>query len=244
MTNDIVLHQVQSVQVGLRTADGYINATAMTAGHRERTQQRKDVFDWLRLKRTEETLQHLSSVTGIPVTELYQVFQGGAPENQGTWIHPKLAVRFGMWLSDEFGLAVEEWVEEWRSRPTQPAIPQSFAEALRLAADKEEENERLKIINQSLEKDNLALSTAVDRLWDRSTIKRVAAYNNCSEKVFNWRLLKAAAQNLGETVYKVPDNNYPDGVNVYSHDAWRLAYPEYRLPETTTLVINSHAWEG
>jgi hypothetical protein len=142
-----------------------------------------------------------------------------------------------MWLSSEFGLAVETWVDEWRSQPTRPVIPQSFAEALRLAADKEEENERLKLINQSLTEDNLALSTAVDRLWDRSTIKRVAAYNNCSEKAFNWRLLKAAAKTLGEEIYKVPDNNYPDGVNVYSHDAWRLAYPGYLLPETTTLKV-------
>lgn len=27
--------------------------------------------------------------------------------------------------------------------------------------------------------------------------------------------------------------------DIYSHDAWRLAYPQIRLPETTTLVIKN-----
>ncbi len=41
----------------------------------------------------------------------------GSPENGGgTWIHPKLAIRFGIWLSDEFGYLVEEWVEQWLTK--------------------------------------------------------------------------------------------------------------------------------
>ncbi|BAT56824.1 KilA-like protein (plasmid) [Nostoc sp. NIES-3756] len=64
-------------------------------------------------ERTKETLNHLSSITGIPVIELYQSFRGSPENGGGTWIHPKLAVRFGIWLSDEFGYQVEQWVEEW-----------------------------------------------------------------------------------------------------------------------------------
>jgi hypothetical protein len=240
MANDIVLHQIGNTQIGLRSLDGYVNATAMASAHKARTGQQRNVAHWFENKRTKETLEHLSSVIGIPITELYQVFQGGTPENQGTWIHPKLAVRFGMWLSDEFGLAVENWVEEWRSQPTaKPILPGNYVEALKALVKAEEEKALQQAQIESLEEDNLALATAVDQLWDRSTIKRVAAYNNCSEKAFNWRVLKAAAKALGEEIYKVPDINYPNGVNVYSHDAWRLAYPGYRLPETTTLRISS-----
>jgi hypothetical protein len=127
MANDIVLHQVQSVQVGLRQKDGYVNATAMAAAHQAKTGKRKDVSNWLKTAKTQEDLAQLSSVTGIPVTELYQVFQGGSPENQGTWIHPRLAVRFGMWLSSEFGLAVENWVDSWAQNKHRNPYPENFA---------------------------------------------------------------------------------------------------------------------
>jgi KilA-N domain len=119
---NIILHQIGNTAVGLNSEDGFVNATAMTKGHRERTGQRKDVHNWLQSKRTKETLEHLSSVTGIPVTELYQVFQGAHHEQQGTWIHPRLAVRFAMWLSDDFGLTVENWIEEWSKGRQSPIV--------------------------------------------------------------------------------------------------------------------------
>ena len=119
MTDQILDHEYAGVIVGQYVSDGYINATAMASAHKARTGQRKDVANWLQTKRTQEELKHLKSVTGIPVTELYQVFQGGASKDQGTWIHPKLAVRFGMWLSAEFGYEIECWVKEWAA----PVIP-------------------------------------------------------------------------------------------------------------------------
>jgi hypothetical protein len=83
---NIILHQIGNTAVGMNSGDGYINATAMVAGHKERTGQRKDIADWLRLKRTQETLEHLSLITGIPVIKLYQVFQGSPDAGGGTWI--------------------------------------------------------------------------------------------------------------------------------------------------------------
>jgi KilA-N domain len=121
MIDQIVKHEYAGITVGQHISDGYINATAMASAHKVRTGQRKDVSDWLRTRRTQEELDHLKSVTGIPVTELYQVFRGGAPEDQGTWIHPKLAIRFGMWLSAEFGYEIECWVKEWSAPVISPA---------------------------------------------------------------------------------------------------------------------------
>lgn len=130
----IILHQVGQTAVGMNSTDGFINATAMAKGHRERTGQRKDVADWLRLNRTKETLEHLSTVTGIPVTALYQVFQGGNDqEQQGTWIHPRLAVRFGMWLSDDFGLTVEDWVSDWNGTRNSVVSLPPYEEAVKIA---------------------------------------------------------------------------------------------------------------
>lgn len=112
MSIEIIKLSVQGSAVGYRKEDGYLNATALTKAYFEVSGKQKNVADWLRLKRTKETLQHASTVTGIPITELYQVVQGGNPENQGTWIHPKLRARFASWVSDEFGYMVEELVEK------------------------------------------------------------------------------------------------------------------------------------
>jgi hypothetical protein len=239
MANNIVLHQIGNTQIGLRALDGYVNATAMASAHKMRTGQQKTVAHWLENKRTKETLEHLSSVIGIPITELYQVFQGGTPENQGTWIHPKLAVRFGMWLSDEFGLAVENWVEEWRSQPAPSVIaPTTMVEALKLALKQAEQIELQQAQITLLEEDNERQAEAIDELWNYSSILRVAKFNNCSEKAFQWHKLKAASQALNVEIKKVPCPRFVTK-NLYSHDAWRLAYPGYRLPETTTLRISS-----
>lgn len=110
---NIISHKVNESFVEQRQSDGYVNATALTKAYKLATGKRRDVSEWLSNKRTKETLNHLSSKTGIPVINLYQAFQGSSETGGGTWIHPKLAIRFGIWLSDEFGYLVEEWVSEW-----------------------------------------------------------------------------------------------------------------------------------
>ncbi|BAZ18649.1 KilA-like protein (plasmid) [Calothrix sp. NIES-4071] len=110
----IITRTIQSSVVEQRASDGYINATALASAYKKATGKRRDVASWLELERTKETLEHLSSITGKRVIELYQAFRGSPENGGGTWIHPKLGVRFAIWLSDEFGYIVEEWVEQWR----------------------------------------------------------------------------------------------------------------------------------
>ena len=63
----------------------------------------------------------MSSKTGKPVCELIQIKKGGRDVSiRGTYIHPKLSIRFAIWLSDEFGYTVEEWVEEWLTTGKNP----------------------------------------------------------------------------------------------------------------------------
>lgn len=47
--------------------------------------------DYRRLNNTEAFLGELSSVMGIPITDLVVSIQGGVPELQGTWVHPDIA---------------------------------------------------------------------------------------------------------------------------------------------------------
>lgn len=133
---DFIVHNVSDVNVPLDSGDGYINATALSHAHKVRTGQVKNVADWIRLKRTTESLSHLSSVTGIPISLLTRTVRGNFAngEQQGTWIHPRLSVRFAMWLSDDFGLMVEDWVREWQMPPKEQrqSLP-PYEEAVQIA---------------------------------------------------------------------------------------------------------------
>lgn len=68
--------------------------------------------DWNRLEGTKSYLLTLSSVVQIPTTTLIESIQGGNPEMQGTWGHPKVALRFAQWCSDEFAVQVDCWIDE------------------------------------------------------------------------------------------------------------------------------------
>jgi hypothetical protein len=92
--------------IRIRQSDRYVSATDMAQACGKR------YHDWARLSSTVEYLQELESVAGIPVTELVQVFQGGTPENQGTWLHPKVALRFAQWCSAKFAVQVDCWIDE------------------------------------------------------------------------------------------------------------------------------------
>lgn len=77
-------------------ADGWINATEAAARFG------KEPYEWQRLPDTERYLTGLRRTYGeIPYvkTSRARVDRGG-----GTWLHPKLAVKFARWLSVDFDL--------------------------------------------------------------------------------------------------------------------------------------------
>jgi len=237
-SQSIIGHDINGLIVGQQESTGYVNATRLTQAHKQSTGQRRDVANWLSNKRVQETVDHLSANTGIPVNQLYQVFQGSPDNGGGTWLHPKLATRFAMWLSDDFGLMVEEWVQSWSAKPvkTPVALPSDYKEALKALIAEVEAKEKLEAENALLEEENHQLSEALDELFDYSSIVRVAKFNKIHESNFSWRPLKAMSVKMGIEIKQVPDARYMTK-NIYSHDVWRIVYPGVRLPETTTLTI-------
>lgn len=103
-----------------RIKDGYINITKLTNAHRMKTGQRREPSEWTGSIRVQETVAHLSGSTGIPVDLLIFTVTTGVNDRRGTYIHPSLAVRFGIWLSDDFGFLVEQWVQEWMTTGGNP----------------------------------------------------------------------------------------------------------------------------
>lgn len=108
----LIPREANSMPVGQRTHDGYINATALckAAG--------KKVNDYLRLQSTKDFLKALESETGIPACELVQAKKGGV--FKGTWVHPQVAINLAQWASPKFAVQVSGWVFEWASGNIEP----------------------------------------------------------------------------------------------------------------------------
>jgi hypothetical protein len=206
----------------------------------------RQVNHWNELKDTPRLLKGFETITGIPVM-VSNV--GGSPENTGTWALKEVAISFAMWCNVDFHIWVCQQIDILMTTgtvsiaPTQHQLPATYIEALEalLVAEKEKEalmraNELLSVTNGLLQDDVETLSEVVDELFDYSSIIRIAKFNGINEKAFNWYNLKAASKVLKVEVKTAPCPRYGKK-NLYSHDAWRLAYPDAKLPETTTLVI-------
>jgi hypothetical protein len=126
MSKAIIPHEFNGFAIAQRTEDGYFHATAMCKA------TGKLFNDYSRLASTIEYLQALSDDTGIPVTDLVQVRQGGNSKLQGTWIHPEVAIDLATWCSVEFRISVNRWVRNWivGGNPPHPEISPASGAAL------------------------------------------------------------------------------------------------------------------
>lgn len=107
---ELIPHTIDNNLVHQRAVDGYINATAMCKA------VGKQLNDYARLKITLAFLDELSSETGIPVSQLIVSLKGNSESfEQGTWVHPKVAINLAQWCSPKFAVAVSNWVYDWIS---------------------------------------------------------------------------------------------------------------------------------
>ena len=97
-----------------RLLDGYINGTAICKS------ANKLIGHYLSNKTTQEFLAELSSVIGIPITDLIQIVQGGDSTLQGTWVHPYVATNLAQWASAKTAVKVSIWVTEWMNGNIKP----------------------------------------------------------------------------------------------------------------------------
>lgn len=116
MSNQLTLDFVDHVHGGevirQRASDGYVNATALcrVAG--------KEWSEYRRLRSTNEFFDALALDLGVTQAQLAVSLlgtPGGDARNQGTWVHPQVAIDLASWLSPEFKVKVTRWVMEWMS---------------------------------------------------------------------------------------------------------------------------------
>lgn len=71
----------------------------------------KSPKDWLKTKEAQEYIEALGRIVLTEQNQLVIVRQGGVPGEQGTWLHPKLAVAFARWLSADFAVWCDQQIE-------------------------------------------------------------------------------------------------------------------------------------
>ncbi len=122
-TNNNSKHLILNNQVIMfRENDKYINATQMCKS------KGKKFSDWFRLDSTKELIKELAknigahnnpefdksnteSDAGIPASQLIDIKKGNSEKfDQGTWIHPDLAIQLAQWISPNFALKVSFWI--------------------------------------------------------------------------------------------------------------------------------------
>jgi hypothetical protein len=102
----LIHHEVNDSIIEQRADDGYINATALCSVANKRW------HNYVREETTGHFLRALAIKTKINISELIQDvdIEGGTVS---TWIHPKVAIHLGQWLSADFAVQVSEWVYDW-----------------------------------------------------------------------------------------------------------------------------------
>lgn len=125
----LIEHSVGNEIVPQRPRDGYINATLLCKqvgklfGHYNESTQ------------TKAFLEELSADIGIPISALVQIVRGGNDKlNQGTWVHPQVAIHLGQWLSPQFAVQVSKWVLDWMTGTIPPSELQSIHDRMLLAS--------------------------------------------------------------------------------------------------------------
>ena len=104
----INIEPIQGVTVRMRYNDGYINATELCKA------AKKEIKHWNQLTSTKEYLEVLSSEVGIPTSELVKIKKGrNFREEQGTWVHPDIAINIAQWCSPLFAVKVSNIVKRY-----------------------------------------------------------------------------------------------------------------------------------
>lgn len=160
----IIVHEVNGIVVEQKILNGFLNATAMCTSHS------KDIREWLKNKKTFEYFNLLNkrifgeNQTGvIPINSdgvsltatIYVKYfpelissKRGAPENGGgVWVHPKLAIKLGQWVSLEFEMQVSDWVEEWMVTGKNPITSQADIDRIKYRTSLKDES-RVRMTDQ------------------------------------------------------------------------------------------------
>lgn len=89
---------------------------------------------------------------------LVEIRKGGDVSRTGTWGHPKVAIRFAQWCSDDFAIQVDTWIEELLTTGKVEITQKSTGDMLvEMALAYREQEQRLSQIERTLARHNAEL---------------------------------------------------------------------------------------
>ena len=117
----------------------------------------KQAIDWLKTQSAKEFVDEYSKLKNIGLTDLVQVTRGG--NMPGTWMHEDVALEFARWLSPKFAIWCNDRIKELLTTGTTSLqtydVPQSFSDALLLAAKQqkqiEDQQKAIELKNQTIQ---------------------------------------------------------------------------------------------
>ena len=176
---------------------------------------------FLENKQTQDLIQALID-TGIPVSPV-EVIRGGL--NQGTYAVKQIVYAYAMWISPSFNLKV---INTFDSLITQkPQLPQSFAEALQLAADQarkiEQDKPKVDYYEKIVERDALLNATQVAQKIGLSAItmnKFLDSFKVYSHGVKRARVFQQWFVDQGLGLLKQTDLGYSQPMFTLKGEAW------------------------
>jgi hypothetical protein len=113
----------------------------------------KDVAQWRRLEKTKQFLDAYQRKNSDMQNPHITIHKGNTGDEQGTWVHRKIAIKFAEWISPDFEVWCNEALDELFQKGTVSIQkPKSGAEMLVMYANQLLEHEtRMNTIEQNLD---------------------------------------------------------------------------------------------
>ena len=201
-----------------------VNATEMAKPFGKRS------ADFLTLKSTNELIRSLSAKTGIPVTALVLVNQGG--NNQGTWMHEDLALIFAQWLSPQFYLWCNDHIKELLTTGVTTASDDdaAIAHAMEILNRRLEQAkaEKLMLEEKAAAQEKVILEQAPQVEYCQRVLTSVSTYTATQiAKEFGW-----GAETLNRKLHEL-------GVQYKQNGQW-LLYAKYQDKGYTSTITREY----
>lgn len=192
--NNIIQKQYESQTISFDlTSDMLISLTEMAKANGKRTN------DWMSLPSTKSYLSALEESNtrkyGSEAKQEVIVKNGG--NNNGTWASKRVAIRFAQWLSDEFAIWVDAQIDTLLTKGAvtlQPALPETYLDALKQLVIKEELNQKLMLESKAQLKEIDHKQDVIVGLVDdvqladmRAILNRVVRHSGSPQE--RWRML-------------------------------------------------------
>ena len=156
MSNSLVCFSYENNKVSFYRKNDmlFVNATEMAKPFG----RNKRPGNWLRTQPAIDYINEVAVAHICATADLQRITQG-VDQEQGTWLQEDVALEFARWLSPKFALWCNERIKElvkqgYTSLENKFQIPQSFSEALLLAAQQAKE---LEIANLTINQQSLQL---------------------------------------------------------------------------------------